>query len=275
VLSQPFTTDGQSNTTQTNQYVQRNGNLFLPDLWAKLEHKNWRVEVEAAAVLGSIVDRAMTYAAGNTTSPQSLYMYQFGGALQGEYRFLNGDLEIGVDLGFASGDKSPGFGNYPRRSTTTVRQNESGSVIDGPQYSCPNTCTNNEINNFRFNRDFRVDMILYREILGGITDSFYLKPRAKYRITHGFEAYAGVIYSRAIFAESAPSWGVGSAGDPNLGIEINGGVRYETEDGFFGQVQYGILFPLGGFAKKTVVNGEANVVLDNAQALRAVIGIKF
>jgi uncharacterized protein (TIGR04551 family) len=276
VLSQPFTGEGQSPTSQTHQYVQRLGNIFIPDLWAKLEQKSWRLEAEAAAVLGSIQDRAMTYAAGDTNSYQSLYMYQFGGVLQGEYRFLNGDLEIGADVGFASGDKSPGMGNYPRRSTAVTRPNESGSITDGAQYSCPNTCNDNEINNFRFNRDFRVDMILYRELLGGVTDSFYLKPRAKYRITHGFEAYAALIYSRAIFAESTPGFGADlNAADPNLGVEINAGVRYETEDGFFGQVQYGILFPLGGLRKQTVSGSGLAITLDNAQALRAVIGIKF
>lgn len=274
VLSQPYTTDGQNPISQTHQYVQRQGNIFMPDLWAKLEQKNWRLEAEAAALLGSIQNRALTYAAGDTNTPQSLYMYQFGAVMQGEYRLLNGDLEIGADLGFASGDKSPGFGNYPRRSTNTTRPAESGSLYDGPQYSCPNTCTDNEINNFRFNRDFRVDMILYRELLGGITDSFYIKPRAKYRITHGFEAFAALIYSRAIFAESTPAGAFGN-GDPNLGVEINAGAKYETEDGFFGQVQYGILFPLGGFRKETVANSGQAIPLDNAQALRAVIGVKF
>jgi uncharacterized protein (TIGR04551 family) len=116
-------------------------------------------------------------------------------------------------------------------------------------------------------------MILYREILGSVTDSIYLKPRAKYRITQGFDVFASLIWSRAIFPQSAPGGAI--ANDANLGIEINGGARYETEDGFFAQLQYGILFPLGGFAQKNPSNPTVNVDLSNAQALRALLGIKF
>lgn len=275
-LSAPFgTTEGSVPNAAGAGAVRRNANLFIPDLWAKVEHKTFRVEAEFAAVLGGIENRALSGALA--TSPganQPLYVYQFGGVLQGEYKLLNGDLEIGADLGFASGDKAPGFGNSPRRTGSGPEGSTGTGDTDGPQYRCSSAggCSDNEITNFRMNRDFRVDMILYREILGGVTDSFYVKPRAKYRITQGFEAFAAVIYSRAIFAESAPGAPFLNSG-ANLGVEINGGARYETEDGFFGQVQYGILFPMDGFAKRDVA-GNA-ITLENPQALRAVVGIKF
>jgi uncharacterized protein (TIGR04551 family) len=201
-------------------------------------------------------------------------MYQFGAVLQAEYRFLNGDLEIGLEVGFASGDKAPGFGLYPRRNGAGSTGNTSPGDIDGRQYSCGTaTCPDNEIRNFTYNPDYRVDMILYREILGGITDSLYFKPRARYRITQGLEVFAAGIYSRAIFAESTPSALYGNT-DPSLGIELNAGVRYETEDGFFGQLQYGILFPLSGMTRQDGITGNA-VINDNPQAVRAVVGIKF
>ena len=121
-------------------------------------------------------------------------------------------------------------------------------------------------------------MILYREILGGVTDSLYFKPKAKYRITQGFEAFASAIYSRTLFPESAPGAAY-NLSNASLGVEINGGARYETEDGFYGQLQYGILFPLEGFKKGgTLVNGTSGgpaITLENPQALRAVVGIKF
>ncbi len=275
-LSQPFGgTDGSVPTAASPGAVRRNANIFIPDLWAKVEHKTWRLEAEFAAVLGGIENRALTGALANSPGAnQPLYVYQFGGVVQGEYKLLNGDLEIGADVGFASGDRSPGFGNYPRRTGSGPEGSTGPGDTDGPQYRCSSAggCSDNEITNFRMNRDFRVDMILYREILGGVTDSLYIKPRAKYRITQGFEAFASVIYSRALFAESAPGAPFQGSG-ANLGVEINGGARYETEDGFFGQVQYGILFPLDGFLKRDV--GGNLVTLENPQAVRAVVGIKF
>jgi uncharacterized protein (TIGR04551 family) len=174
------------------------------------------------------------------------------------------------------------MGNYPRRKGSGPNGATELGDTDGPQYRCDNGCSDNEITNFRFNRDYRVDMILYREILGGVTDSIYFKPKAKYRITQGFEAFASLIYSRTIFAESAPGALYTGSGN-SLGIEINGGVRYETEDGFYGQLQYGILFPLEGFMKRDGVTVGAapgsvsgtEIQRENAQALRAVVGIRF
>ena len=98
--------------------------------------------------------------------------------------------------------------------------------------------------------------------------------RASYRITTGFHAFAALIYSRAIYAESVPGASTGN-NDPNLGIELNGGARYETEDGFFAQAQYGILFPLAGFAALDPTNPTLNKPLDFAQAVRGTFGIRF
>jgi uncharacterized protein (TIGR04551 family) len=282
-LSAPFDPAGAEGNTGSviNTYpsvVLRKADIVMPDLWAKVERKEWRLEAEFAAVLGGITNRSLS--AGATSTNQALSVYQFGGVLQGEYKLLNGDLEIGGEIGFASGDKAPGFGNAPRRrgSSVTPGATELGDT-EGPQYKCSAACEDNEITNFRFNRDYRVDMILYREILGGVTDSLYFKPKGKYRITQGFEAFASAIYSRTLFPASAPGSFYPASSNESLGIEINGGARYETEDGFYGQLQYGILFPLEGFAKGgTDINGGMSVTkvtLENPQALRAVVGIKF
>ena len=277
-LSQPFgVTEGANASTVTNAVVARKADIFMPDLWAKVERKEFRIEAEFAGIFGNIQDRSLS--ASTTNTNQSLGVIQFGGVLQGEYKFLNGDLEIGGEIGFASGDATPGFGNYPRRKGSGPNGFTELGDTDGPQYRCTAGCENSTITNFRFNRDYRVDMILYREILGGVTDSLYFKPKAKYRITQGFEAFASAIYSRTLFPESAPGAAY-TGSNASLGIEINGGARYETEDGFYGQLQYGILFPLEGFRKggtftTTGLTAGPLVTLENPQALRAVVGIKF
>ena len=91
--------------------------------------------------------------------------------------------------------------------------------------------------------DYHIDLILWREILGGVTDAIYVKPTASYRIADGFHVFARSSTRAPSTPRSTPS-GAGAAGNPNLGVEINVGARYETEDGFFGQLEYGILFPL-------------------------------
>ena len=85
-----------------------------------------------------------------------------------------------------------------------------------------------------------------------------------------------MIYSRAVYMQSTPSYHVlgdgKKQGDSNLGFEINLGARYETEDGFFGELRWGILFPLGGFSDP---RPNASTNLDSCQSLRGAVGIKF
>ena len=62
-----------------------------------------------------------------------------------------------------------------------------------------------DIRNFRFNPAYRVDLILWREILQGVTDAFYLKPTARYEFIDGLAATASIVYSQAMYAASTPS----------------------------------------------------------------------
>lgn len=249
-------------------YVTRNSSLYVPDLWVKYEKKAFRLELEAAAVLGSIGNRALDAAgANNPALNQSLQVVQFGGVAQGEYRLMDGQLKLQLELGFASGDKAPGFGNRPARRTAAADGETVAGDIDGPQWACegPGACQDNAIRNFRFDRDYRIDLILFRNIIGGITDTAYAKPTLTYSLAEGFDLYGSIIYSRAIYGESTPSSEI-----PDLGVELNAGAMYVTDDGFIGGIAYGILFPLGGLG---VIGGETP--LDNAQTLRGYLGVKF
>jgi len=181
---------------------------------------------------------------------------------------MDGKLSLGLELGFASGDKAPGFGNFPGR-TPNPASGTSRGAIEGPQYACgAGGCADGAIRNFRFNRAYRVDLILWRELIGGITDAFYVKPGAKYSITEGFDLYGNVIYSQAFYAESTPS-----ATNAGLGVEFDLGARYETEDGFVAGLSWGILFPLSGLQEPPDATNRPE--FETAQALRGTLGIKF
>jgi uncharacterized protein (TIGR04551 family) len=297
----PFVNDAENTPGINGAFVYRYAKLFIPDIWVKVERKEFRIELEAAAVLGDVGNSALSGAANlDNTLNQGLGIIQFGAVLQTEVRLFDGNLKIGVEAGFASGDEQPGFGNYPRRKAKGPNGAPLVGDIDGQQYVCPgaacdqvNGRVDHFVRNFRFNRDYQVDMILFHELLGGVTDAIYIKPNASYRLADGFHIFASAIYSRAIYAESTPSAhfapGSGVAcvtpsaacvviGDANLGLEVNAGARYETEDGFFGELRWGILFPLQGLANNQVnalTNGGVPVTLEPAQAIRGSIGIKF
>jgi uncharacterized protein (TIGR04551 family) len=246
--------------------VQRNANLYIPDLWLRYEERNFRVELEFAAYLGSIDNR-------NESTPnqeQTLDVVNFGGAAVGEYRLLNGQLNIQLELGFASGDRAPGFGAYPARPRPQREGPTQAGDIDGPQFNCGiGGCLDNAIRNFRFNRAYNVDNILWRQLVGTVTDAFYAKPTVRYTLTQGFDVFGSAIYSQAIYPESTPSFT-----ERLLGIETNLGARYETEDGFVARIDWSVLFPLAGLKDLSTSLGTPQE-LATAQSIRGTLGIRF
>ncbi|MDY7231952.1 TIGR04551 family protein [Hyalangium rubrum] len=247
-------------------FVPRDATLYVPDLWLRYEERLFRVEVELAAVYGTIGNRAL--AAGDANDPtrnQSLRVLQFGGVAQAEYKLLNGNLNLGMEVGVASGDKASGFGNYSRQV-----QNEDGSTtLQGAQYACGvGGCSDNAIRNFRFNRAFRPDLILWRELIGTVTDAVYVKPSAKYSLADGFDLFGALIYSQALYAESTPS-----TSSTALGVEVDVGARYETEDGFVAGLSWGIFFPMSGLQQPPDAINRPD--FETAQALRGTLGIRF
>ncbi len=248
-------------------FVPRDAVAYIPDLWFKFVTGKLRIELELVGVFGSIGNSApLGELATRPTENAALSLLQGGAVLQADYKILD-NLLAGIEFGVASGDKAPGMGNRPGRLGPT-RPGD----IDGHQFNIPGGDL--DINNFRFNRDYRVDLILWRNILNGVTDAIYIKPSVKYEVREGLNLMANVIYSRAIYPASTPSAVVaatgGVQGDPNLGVEIDAGASYATEDGFVATLWYGVLFPLPGLR-----NNATDRDAQTAQTVHGLFGIKF
>lgn len=229
------------------------------DLWMRYRTKRLRLELEAAAVYGSMDNVRI-----GAVDVGPVDLRQYGAVLQGDYRFLDGRLTFGVELGAASGDKTPGMGNRPERGLPTP-----GS-IDGSQVGTSlstGSVYDKAIRNFRFNPAYRVDLVLWREILGNVTDAWYLKPALRYDVLDGLSLRAALVYSQAIYAESTPS-----TNHRPLGLELDTGVHYASGDGFHLWLDWGILQPLDGF---NYAPGETGSKKTRAHALRSGVAIKF
>lgn len=137
--------------------------------------------------------------------------------------------------------------------------------LDGPQASLPGDST---VDNFRFHPDFRIDRILFREIVGTVTDAMYLRPHARYVIAdlgHAtLTADVAVIASWAAEASSTPG------GARHLGIEIDPGIRYHTNDGFRVAIEHALFLPGPGFDSASGGPGSRA-----AQLIRARLGYFF
>lgn len=267
--SQSWEYDANTQNGAGTGFIPRSAELYIPDFWLKYEERTWRLEFELAAIFGNIGNRALDVSGVNEPSlNQSLRIAQFGGVAQGELKLVNNKLSLGLEVGFASGDKAAGFGNYPGRAGSGTGGATVRGDVEGPQYVCGSGgCSDNAIRNFRFNRDYRVDLILWRELIGGVTDAIYVRPSAKYTLTEGFDLYGRLIYSQAIYAESTPSFESRA-----LGLEANVGVDYKTEDGFVAGIAYGILFPMGGLQE---FDPDLRAELETPQTIRGWLGINF
>jgi uncharacterized protein (TIGR04551 family) len=137
-------------------------------------------------------------------------------------------------------------------------------VLEGPQYGLNG---DHDIRNFRFNPGYRIDLILWREILGQLTDAWYLKPWLRWDILSGLSYEGSLVYSQAMLARSTPSAIEGNGGHAPLGIELDNKFTYAADDGVTAWLHYGLLFPLDGFA--------GGGSLTRAHAIRAGLALRF
>jgi uncharacterized protein (TIGR04551 family) len=214
------------------QMVPRDAFLWYPDVWARLQ---WspraghllRVELEVALVYGDI---GVTEALSRTDTSKDVLAA--GGVLQGEYRV--GPTSFGLELGFATGDDTNGvFGIFDGSEVVDVVNPSSQSF----------QIRNRTLSNFKFHRAYRVDHLLYREVVGAITNSLYLKPWASHVFwTKGTTAIGGrldLLYARTLDAGGTP----GRALD--LGVELDATAFLRLGEAFDARLVFAALFPLG------------------------------
>lgn len=228
----------------------------VADTWARFTRRNMRIEVEAAVLQAHVEQPSLVPGAEYRVSAESL---QYGGAIQSEWTHPRWGL--GVDAGLASGDPAPGFGAFPQAGAPAPVAGD----LDGTQARLPG---DNRVDNFRFHPDYRIDRILFREIIGTVTDAVYVRPHARVRIWEAsgsfVEADVAGIASQAMFPESTPG------GRRPLGVEIDPTLTWKSRIGFTARLEYGLLLPLAGL--DNVQTGQA---AQPAQLLRLQLGYGF
>jgi len=181
-----------------------------------------------------------------------------GGSLLVEYAVTPNKITFGVEVGAASGDDAPGFGNVrggrwpgispPLRRTPAIRRPTARSRASS------GATARRHHQELPLQPAYRVDHVLWRHILGPVTDAIYVKPTLRWDLLPGLRLDAAIVYSRALFSESTPSASEDPAapgvvvdeGDPNLGIELDTTLTYTSGDGFKAFFEWGALQPLDG-----------------------------
>jgi uncharacterized protein (TIGR04551 family) len=220
---------------------------YTPDLWGQLRYRGLRLELESAVVLGSVRDVATN---------QQYDIGEFGAVLESELRLVDDHLGLYLYTGLATGDSDVEGLSSDADFITQLGTNETVST-------------------FRFHPSYRVDTILWRNIMRQVTGAYYFKPGISYDFVRDdfgqlFGARLDFIWSRAAAFLQTPG------NDEDLGIELNAQIYWRSDDGpavddgYHASLQYGVLFPMRGLGYY-----HRDVSLDTAQSLRLLLGVAF
>ena len=247
---------GEFNADDPADPVYRGMNMVSLSPWAQLQWEpepghNIRLELEALGSLGQIdnvTDQPVGFddtENGNNgpdvncfdgdardANPQACrtdqagddtdkFVQQYGLAAETEFNF-DSPVTFGVNGGFATGGDTENWGYGA----------DAGDRLDFA----------------RFSPDYHVDLILFREVIGTVTNAYYANPYVNAKFfdsgAQHMEIQLDGIASRAFERAGTP-------GDsPWLGLELDASLRYIAGNDFVAALDGGILFPFAGLAAR-------------------------
>ncbi len=274
--AQGTSTIGTSISQQQTGLVRRNAWAIVPDLWLQIRYRKFRFEMEAATVQGSIDNLSNTQVAGTSQlNSQTVKLRQYLLTTQSEFRAMEDKLRIMFHFGWASGDPDI-------TGTDALAPKNAGLYNQGG---------NRTLSMASFHPDYRVDLILFRNIMTRVQGAYFFKPQVDYDFARSLNGQkigggAGIIWSRASEFVQTPGH------KRDLGVELDFQVYYQSKDGslnddpdrmggFYTSLQYGVLFPLGGlgYQPNEITNaqnsGRGTLETSAAHVLRWYMGILF
>jgi uncharacterized protein (TIGR04551 family) len=222
-----------------HHYVPRGLKTYSPDVWAKLGVGPFTVEAELVAQLGSIDSLADYVDSAGSPIITHADVRKFGGSGRVTWKGLEGKLRLGVETGFASGDQ---WDNDPQGATNIAF----GKPLGGPG--------DTQLTQFVFNRDYKVDLLLWRHLVGAVTNAAYVKPFIQYDVTKSILFKVANVSSFALKEVATPGNGrmYGTEFDVDLGYQSGG---------LFAGISYGVLFPFAA------LNHPADLYTDKSNPL--------
>lgn len=219
----------------------RNAFIYQGDAYAKVYLPHIEIKAEAAVTAGNFEDTLTSTTGGRQLLTTSIT--QVGAALEGHYhaRADRRGLHLSLKTGGASGDSRQGMGALDLSDTQR-----------GPTPFGYDTA----LRNFQFSPNYIVDYILFRRIIGTVTDAWYLKPEVEYHFDEKVLGKLSAIYSQAMFDLSTAS-----LINKPLGLEFDGEVAYGDETQLergqlIAALRGGLVFPLSGFNNPDAGNGQ-------------------
>jgi uncharacterized protein (TIGR04551 family) len=265
VVTSTTSTNGPQPLTpeQLNKAERFDATSVTPDIWAKFYYKALSVEFEGIGIFGKIdcpgVLSADSSGTTCTDSRNQLTMRQLGWVVASELRLYRDSFFVGLETGGATGDQAEDPGQYLNYRWRFIQQPKG----------------DRNLNDFHFSPSYHVDEILFRHIMGTVTNAIYVKPQTAYWFDLGQNRAVGlngsVIYSMAQVPVSTPGNSI------NYGVEVDVGASYRnTGEGVYGGATWGMLLPMGALDRPAGLWGTTNAATASAaQILRVFMGIRF
>jgi uncharacterized protein (TIGR04551 family) len=220
-----FTLGGNLNTV--DRFVPRDMKTYTPDVWAKIGYGRWQLEGEFVAQLGSINKL------GDLGKTVGADIRKYGGTVRVSWKGLENKLRLGVEGGGASGDQ---WDNLPQGNTHISNANLLGTCATGTV--CP---IDTKLSQFMFNREYKIDMILWRHLIGAVTNAGYVKPFLGYDLSKSIALKVANITSFALKPVATPG------NSTMYGTEFNADIAYSAGGLTIG-IAYGVLFPFSAMS---------------------------
>ena len=230
-------------TTTQSRRESRNAFMYTGDAYMKLYLSHFEFNAEVSVRAGRFRDTNTS----QTASLETTNIMQIGGAF--ELSFWPDDRRRGPQLmlrgGGASGDSWEGWGALDRADSQRGIRN--------------NGTADRSLTNFNFSPDYHVDLLMYRRIIGTVTDSWYVAPEARYFFNDQVEGRLRSVYSQSFFRNTTPG------GALPMALEFDGELHVGSppegeQSGLRGVLQGGIAFPFGAFDRN---GGNNNNTGDN------------
>lgn len=238
----------------------RNAFFWRPGAWFKAERRpdaatHIRIEAEVGALIGDL-EHPQRDVDADIENPKKFI--GFGGALELEWQ--RHAWTFGLDFGFATGDDGKVLG--VRDGQEIVDPNDDGFATNTA------VLNNRTITSYVFNGEYRLDLLLFRQVIGAVTNAVYFKPWLARDIVQN-DDFTMTLRVDALYAAAAKPSGTPGHGD-QWGIEFDGQVDMNWTNGLDIALTAGLLVPLDALS-----NPDTGKVGTSAFATRILMGWRF
>jgi len=214
--------------------VPRGASLYRPGgwfqaLWKRTPLSSLRLEIELSALIGEIENTQNDPAYQDSSKS----LAGVGGAFELEYR--DDRLRTGLDVGFATGDDGDYLGVSDGQNVSVADElylDDSSQVVR----------ENETISSFWFHRDYHIDLLLFRQVIGTVTNAVYVRPWIAYTFLDTGSVELGARFD-ALYAAAMKPAGTPGKGD-HWGVEFDASAWIDLPHGFGMSLHTGVLIPL-------------------------------